>query len=150
MGTLTHRPSSPLHSHSFFMANVSSTSVAAYTTCVYTPSSIGGGTISNSNISASMIAVSSTSILGLSWGIQPSSPSTDHFHFGIPSSGIPLVSSTLPSTSSVYINSMVSGSTSLQGFTFGSGHVPPSNPSLNVGAMPFSSYAQNINPFQWR
>lgn len=40
------------------------------------------------------------------------------------------------------MTSMPSGSTSFQGFSFGSGHIPPSNPSLNLRR------DQNVNPFQ--
>jgi len=131
------------------MANVSSTNVSADTDGVHTPSStIGGGTISISTISTITIVDGSTSIPGLSGGIQPSAPFTGAYPFGMPSSGIPSVSSTLPSTSLVTMTSMATGSTSLKGFAFGSGHIPPLNPLLNVGSMPFSGYDQNINPFQ--
>jgi hypothetical protein len=41
---------------------------------------------------------------------------------------------------------MMGGSASFQGFPFGSGHIPHSNPT--VGSMPFSSTGQSSNPFQ--
>jgi len=60
----------------------------------------------------------------------------------MPPSGIPLVPLTFPSIVSTSMTSIPSGSTSFQGFSFGSGHIPPSNLSLNLGQ------AQNVNPFQ--
>jgi len=41
---------------------------------------------------------------------------------------------------------MAGGSASFQGFPFGSGHIPHSNPT--VGSMPSSSIGQSNNPFQ--
>lgn len=41
---------------------------------------------------------------------------------------------------------MTGGSNSFQGFPFGSGHIPHSNPT--IGSMPFSSTGQRRNPFQ--
>ena len=77
----------------------------------------------------------------MSGGTQPSASFTGAYPFGMPSSGIPLVASTLPSTTSTSMTLMATGSVPLQGFQFGSGHVPPSNPSLNLGSMPFSGHA---------
>jgi len=115
VGTLTHRLDSPIHSPSFFLiAKVSSTSVVVDTDGVHTPSlPIGGGTISIYSIAPNMVVVGSTSILGLSGGIQPSTPFTGAYPFGMPSSDIPSVSSNSPSTSSVSMTLMASGSTSL-------------------------------------
>lgn len=44
--------------------------------------------------------------------------------------------------------SMVRGSTSLKGFTFGIGFVPTSNPSIGTRSMSFPSFSKNLNPFQ--
>jgi len=40
---------------------------------------------------------------------------------------------------------MASGSASFQGFPFGTGHIPSSNPSL--GSFPFTSQTQSFNPW---
>lgn len=70
------------------------------------------------------------------------------YPFRMSSSGIPSMYSTSPSIDSTSMTSKSTHSVPLQGFQFGSGNVPPSNPSLNLGSMPFHSHAQNINPFQ--
>ena len=65
------------------------------------------------------------------------------FPFGMPSQGIPSVPLILPLTTST---SMMSWTTSFQGFPFGIGHIPHSN--LTVGSMPFPFTGQGSNPFQ--
>lgn len=60
------------------------------------PSVVGGGIIHISTITHSTVVVGSTSISILSGGTQPSALFVGSYPFGIPSSGIPSVSSTLP------------------------------------------------------
>lgn len=69
VGTLTHRPTSPVHSPFFQMANVSGAIMVANASGVPTPPSVAGGdTISISIVTPSTLVVGSTSILSLSGG----------------------------------------------------------------------------------
>lgn len=58
----------------------------------------------------------------------------------------PFVPHIIPPRYIIASTSMMSGSTSFQGFPFGSGHIPHSNPT--IGSMPFSFTCQVNNPFQ--
>jgi len=103
--------------------------MALDTVSVNTPSlAIGEDDIYISTITPSMVVVGSISISGLSGGTQPSAPFTSAYPFGMPSSGIPLVSSTLPAFDFISMTLMAIGFSSLQDFVCGSGCVPPSNP----------------------
>lgn len=114
-----------------------------------TPISVqGGGTISIPSTylfgsTASTSLFESTSIPSTSGSSQANASSFGFFPFGIPSQGIPSVPLSVPLTTST---SMMSGSASFQGFPFGSGHIPHSNPT--VGSMPFPFTGQGSNPFQ--
>ena len=145
VGTPSNRPASPGYAQHlpFIVTTGSMASTSAAT--MQTPISVqGGGTISIPSASlfgsfASTSLVGSTSIPSTSGNAQTNAFSTGSFLFGTQSQGIPSV----PFSAAT---SMMGGSASFQGFPFGSGHIPHSNPT--VGSMPFSSIGQSSNPFQ--
>ena len=110
-----------------------------------TPVSVqGGGTISIPSVLlfgsfTSTSVVGSTSIPSTSGSAQTNAFGSGVFPFGAQSLGI-------PSAPFGAATSTMSASASFQGFPFGSGHIPHSNPT--VGSMPFSSVGQSSNPFQ--
>lgn len=145
VGTPNHRPSIlglhtsiPLMTIAGRMASI--ISVASMQTPIYVQ---GGGTISIPSNTPSRTIFGSTSIPSTSVSSRANASSFGFFPFGIPSQGIPSVPLNIPSTAST---SMMIGSTSFQGFPFGSGHIPHSNPT--VGSMPFPCTSQGSNPFQ--
>ena len=96
---------------------------------IQTPASVeGGGKISISSIA------SSTAVFGFGF-TQAQASKSGPFCFGMPTSGIPSFS--FSTAASAPMSSMASGSASFQGFPFGTGHIPSSNPSL--GSFPFTS-----------
>ena len=142
----SQRPSSPGHiTHLPSMTTTGSMASTTSATTMQTPTFVqGGGTISIPSTYlfgsfSSTSLVGSTSIPSTSGNSQANASSSGFFPFGTHSHGIPSV----PFSAST---SMMGGSTSLQGFPFGSGHIPHSN--LTVGSMPFSSTGQSSNPFQ--
>ena len=106
---------------------------------IQTPASVeGGGTIAISSIA------SSTAVFGYG-STQAQASQSSPFSYGMPTSGIPYFSFSAASTVSTPISSMASGLASFQGFPYGSGHIPSSNPSL--GSFPFTSQTQSFNPW---
>lgn len=148
VSTPVHKLGSPLHSPSFFMPNISSTSTTINSVNVHTHSEIGGGTFSIPNTAPNTVFIGYTSPPSLSGGIQPSSPFTGTFSYGMSFVGFPSIPLNLPSTTLENMPSMFSIFASLQGFSFGSRHVPPSKPSLGTRIFPFPSFSKNVNMFQ--
>lgn len=146
VGTSTHRPSSPGYAKRLpSMTTTRSMASTTSATTMQTPTSVqGGGTISITSASlfgsfASTYLVGSTSIPSTSGNSQTNAFGSGFFPFGAHSQGIP----SFPFGAAT---SMMSGSASFQGFPFGSGHIPRSNPTIE--SMPFSSIRKSNNPFQ--
>ena len=145
VGTLTPRPLS-LGPHTSIpsMTTIGSMASIMATPSMQTPISMRwGGTISILSNSPNTSIFGSTSILLMSGSSQPNASSFGFSPFGMPSQGIPSIPLNIPPMAST---SMMSGSTSFQGFPFRSGHIPHSNPT--VESMPFPFTSQGSNPFK--
>ena len=129
VGTPTHRPSSLGYATRLPSMTTTGSMASTSATTMQTPTSVqGGGTISISSASlfgsfASTSLVGSTSIPSTSGNAQTNAFGTGFFPFGTHSQGIPSVLFSA-------VTSMLGGSASFQGFPFGSGHIPHSNPTV--------------------
>lgn len=127
--TKTHRPTSPaLHPSIPSMTTAGSMaskmSVDSMQTSIFVQ---GGGTISIPSITPSTTIFGSTSILPTSGSSQDTAFDFLFIPYGMPSHMIPSVPLNIQSTTSI---SMMSGSAPFQGFPFGGGHIPHSNPTI--------------------
>ena len=128
----------PYHSY-LSMATTGNAASAVSATGIQTPASVeGGGTIAISSIA------SSATVFGSGF-TQAHASQSGPFCFGMPTSGIPSFSFSATAAGSTPMSSMASGSTSFQGFPFGTGHIPSLNPSL--GSFSFTSQTHSFNPW---
>ena len=131
IGPESERPEDPLYYSYLSMAMTGNAASAVSAAGIQTPASVeAGGTIASSSIA------SSAAMFGSGF-TQAHASQSGPFCFGMPTSGIPSFSFSAAAARSTPMSSMASGSTSFQGFPFGTGHIPSSNPSL--GSFPFTS-----------